>query len=138
MTHAGAVQKMTLERGLAGTEIHSKRHGLGCKLEKASLSKVFGRRINMTSLPVSDSHLAAIARSLAFLCLHSEEGRKRQSVLAKAEFLMTLGLSVEESAVLVGSTVASIRELQRISRKKDSGNGKKSNGKEKARSRKDR
>lgn len=86
----------------------------------------------MTSSPMSDSHIATIARSLAFLCLHSEEGKKRQSVLSKAEFLMTLGLSIEDSAVLVGSSVASIKELQRISKKRDASNGKKSSGKEKS------
>lgn len=86
----------------------------------------------MPSSPVSDSHIATIARALAFLCLHSEEGKKRQSVLAKAEFLMTLGLSIDDSAVLVGSSVASIKELQRISKKKDANNGKKGSGKEKS------
>ncbi len=78
----------------------------------------------------SDSHFATIAPSLAFLCLHSEEGKKRQSVLAKAEFLMTLGLSIEDSAVLVGSSVASIKELQRISKKKETNSGKKRTAKE--------
>ena len=80
----------------------------------------------MSDSIASQNYLSAIARSLAFLCLHTAEGKTRQTVLAKADFLMTLGLNVEDAAALVGSSVASIRELQRVSKKKDPKDGKKS------------
>jgi hypothetical protein len=66
-----------------------------------------------------DKWMPTIARSFAFLCLQSEEGRKIQGVLDKVSFLEMLGLDLEDAAVLAGSTPASVRELRR--RKKAKG-----------------
>ena len=57
-----------------------------------------------------------ISRSLAFLCLQHTLA-KDGSVLEKAEFLRGLGLSYGDSAGMIGSTEASIKELARLARK---------------------
>jgi hypothetical protein len=68
--------------------------------------------------------MPTIARSLAFLCLQTEEGKKATSILAKAELLLTLGLRIDDAAALTGSSVQSIRVLQSQRRSKARTNGK--------------
>jgi hypothetical protein len=57
-----------------------------------------------------------ISRSLAFLCLQYTSA-KDGTILEKAEFLRGLGLSYSDSAGMIGSTEASIKELARIASK---------------------
>jgi hypothetical protein len=57
-----------------------------------------------------------LSRSLAFLCLQ-QTAVKDGGVLEKAEFLRSLGLPYGDSAGLIGSSEASIKELARVARK---------------------
>jgi hypothetical protein len=57
-----------------------------------------------------------IGRSLAFLCLQSTS-LKEGTMLQKAQFLSGLGLSYRDSAEMLGSSEASLKELARVSRK---------------------
>jgi hypothetical protein len=72
--------------------------------------------------------LAVIGKSLAFLCLDRARERNPErfkDVLARVEFLQTLGLSEKEAAQAVGTSIQSVRELRRHhGRKKASKNGK--------------
>jgi len=73
-----------------------------------------------------------ISRSLAFLCLQYTDF-KDGSVLEKAEFLSSLGLPYADSAGMIGSTEASIRELARLAKKsKGARGGKKTKSKTKS------
>jgi hypothetical protein len=68
-------------------------------------------------------------RSLAFLCLQ-QTSVKDGAVLEKAEFLRGLGLPYSDSAGLIGSSEASIKELARLAKKpKGGGHGKNSKAK---------
>lgn len=70
-----------------------------------------------------------LSRSLAFLCLQYVPA-KDGSVLEKADFLRSLGLPYSDSAGMIGSTEASIRELARLAKKpKGARRGKKTKGK---------
>ena len=72
-----------------------------------------------------------ISRSLAFLCLQNTP-LKDGGVLEKADFLLGLGLSYSDSARMIGSTVASIKELARLAKKpKGAGRAKKEKAKSK-------
>lgn len=57
-----------------------------------------------------------ISRSLAFLCLQYTP-LKDGGVLDKADFLLGLGLPYSDSARMIGSTEASIKELARLAKK---------------------
>ena len=57
-----------------------------------------------------------LSRSLAFLCLQYTPA-KDGSVLEKADFLRSLGLPYSDSAGMIGSTEASIKELARLAKK---------------------
>jgi len=57
-----------------------------------------------------------ISRSLAFLCLQYTS-LKDGGVLEKADFLLGLGLPYSDSAKMIGSTEASIKELARLAKK---------------------
>lgn len=57
-----------------------------------------------------------MSRSLAFLCLQYTPF-KDGTVLEKAEFLRGIGLPYEDSAGMIGSTEASVKELARLARK---------------------
>jgi hypothetical protein len=65
--------------------------------------------------------LSVVGRSLAYLCLskamESEPG-KFDTVLKKVAFLEGLGLSRDDAALAAGSSAGSVRELQRLRRKK--------------------
>lgn len=56
---------------------------------------------------------AVIARCLAYLCLKNSKCADK-SVLEQSAFLEQLGLPLADRAGVVGSTVASIRELARL------------------------
>lgn len=72
-----------------------------------------------------------ISRSLAFLCLQYAPA-KDGSVLEKADFLRSLGLPYSDSAGMIGSTEASIKELARLAKKpKGAGRGNQAKGKRK-------
>src|SRR4029077_12888084 len=72
-----------------------------------------------------------LSRSLAFLCLQYTPA-KDGGVLEKADFLRSLGLPYSDSAGMIGSTEASIRELARLAKKpKGAGHGKQTKGKRK-------
>jgi hypothetical protein len=58
-----------------------------------------------------------VARCLAYLCLNSDEGKKHQGVLDKVDFLTRLGVPLSEAASICGSTLASVKELQRLAKK---------------------
>jgi hypothetical protein len=60
---------------------------------------------------------AVIARCLAFLCLKNSDSA-RSPILEQADFLEKLGLPFEDRAGVIGTTVASLRELSRQARKK--------------------
>lgn len=55
---------------------------------------------------------AVIARCLAYLSLKNSRYAEK-SLLEQAQFLEKLGLPPEDRAAVVGSTVASLRELSR-------------------------
>ena len=70
-----------------------------------------------------------ISRSLAFLCLQYTSA-KDGGVLEKANFLLSLGLPYSDSAGMIGSTEASIKELARLAKKpKGADRGKQYKGK---------
>lgn len=72
-----------------------------------------------------------LSRSLAFLCLQYTPA-KDGSVLEKADFLLSLGLPYGDTAGMIGSTEASIKELARLAKKpKGVGRGKKAKNKQK-------
>ncbi len=58
-----------------------------------------------------------IAKALAYLALHTDE-LKSKNVTERAAFLLTLGLTHEDAAKLLGSSEKSLRELLRRSAKK--------------------
>jgi hypothetical protein len=65
-----------------------------------------------------------IGRSLAFLCMQSTSA-KEGTLLQKADFLKGLGLDYDDSAQMLGSTPASLKELARQAKKpKGAGRGK--------------
>jgi hypothetical protein len=57
-----------------------------------------------------------IGRSLAFLCLQYTSA-KDGTMLERAEFLRALGLPYSDSAGMLGSTEASLKELARLAKK---------------------
>lgn len=70
--------------------------------------------------------IAVIARSLAYLSLRKaqqDNPKEFENVLAKVEFLEGLGLSQEDAAKAVGSTLNSVQVMR--SRKKGGSRGKK-------------
>jgi hypothetical protein len=67
-----------------------------------------------------------ISRSLAFLCLQYTP-LKDGGVLEKAEFLRGLGLPYSDSALMIGSTEASVKELARLAKKPKGARGGKQN-----------
>jgi hypothetical protein len=69
-----------------------------------------------------------ISRSLAFLCLQYTPA-KQGSMLEKADFLRGLGLPYSDSAAMLGSTEASLRELARLAKLKGARRAKKTNRK---------
>lgn len=72
-----------------------------------------------------------ISRSLAFLCLQYTAS-KDGGVLEKANFLLSLGLPYSDSAGMIGSTEASVKELARLAKKpKGAGRGKQAKSKRK-------
>lgn len=77
-------------------------------------------------MPTDDVYsvwLPVIGRALAFFCLDralQSEPDKFDDVLKKVKFLQNMGLSLEDAAVVVGSTAASVRELMRYHRTKGS------------------
>src|SRR5262245_46588333 len=72
----------------------------------------------MAKEPAVATEMQVIGRCLAYLCLQSEDGKKARTVFEKATLLQLLGLSLDEAAGLVGSSAASIRELERQARNK--------------------
>jgi hypothetical protein len=75
--------------------------------------------------------LAVIGKALAYLCLQEaarKEPQKFDTVVRRVEFLENLGLSLDDSAVVVGSSGASVRELRRQAR---AARGAKASGKKK-------
>jgi len=68
--------------------------------------------------------LRAIAHTLAYLSLDRPELRHK-TTLQKAEFLQGLGLSIRSAADILGSTEASIKELQRQANRKKKQRGRK-------------
>jgi hypothetical protein len=68
----------------------------------------------------STTWLAVIGRSLAYLCLRNSELRDKD-LATQAALLISLGLGVEDSAKLLGTTEASLRELLRLARNKAKG-----------------
>ena len=60
---------------------------------------------------------AVTARCLAYLCLKNSRYADK-SLLEQAQFLEKLGLPLEDRAGVVGSTVASLRELYRLAKVK--------------------
>jgi hypothetical protein len=71
----------------------------------------------MISPPEKIDWSAVTARCLAYLCLKNSPFADA-SLLSQAQFLEKLGLPLEEQAGVVGSTVASLRELARQARAK--------------------
>jgi len=67
--------------------------------------------------------LAVIARTLAYLCLHSSEQRDKR-LLDQSDFLSRFGLSRKECARVLGTTEASLNELARQARKVKNASGK--------------
>lgn len=63
---------------------------------------------------------AVVARSVAFLCLHSA-GLREKDLATQGQFLERLGLTRREAAELLGTTHASLTELLRLARKKKGG-----------------
>lgn len=57
-----------------------------------------------------------ISRSLAFLCLQYT-ATKDGTMLQKADFLRSLGVPYSDSAGMLGSTEASLKELARLAKK---------------------
>jgi len=68
----------------------------------------------------STAWLAVIGRSLAYLSLRNSELRDKD-LATQAALLISLGLGVEDSAKLLGTTEASLRELLRLARNKAKG-----------------
>jgi hypothetical protein len=64
--------------------------------------------------------LSAIAKSIAYLCLKSEEREgKFKGLLDRVDFMEAIGLPTADAAKVCGSTKASIDELRRrLGRKK--------------------
>jgi len=74
-----------------------------------------------------------ISRSLAFLCLQYTPA-KDGTVLEKADFLLSLGLPYSDTARMIGSTEASIKELARLAKKpKGAARGKKAKAERRSR-----
>ena len=76
--------------------------------------------------------LQVIARSLAYMCLHSANMAER-TLAEKARLLEALGLSRGESAQMLGTSYNSLTELMRVARKakqrgKGDRNGRKAKG----------
>ena len=65
---------------------------------------------------------AVVARSAAFLALHSS-GLREKDLATQGQFLERLGLSRRDAAELLGTTPASLTELMRQARKKKGGGG---------------
>jgi len=59
---------------------------------------------------------AVTGRSLAYLCLHVAD-LKRESLTQQAKFLIGIGLGLQDAAVMLGTTPASVRELFRYAQK---------------------
>lgn len=78
----------------------------------------------MTDLNGETNWSEVIAKCLAYLCLNTDEAKKKTGVLDRVEFLERLGLPIASASLLVGSTPASVRELQRVARNKKSGDSK--------------
>jgi hypothetical protein len=73
-----------------------------------------------------------IARALAFLCLQQTNAREG-TLLEKARFLSGLGLPYADAAGILGTTKASLDELERRAKNaKGKGRGKQTKGKPKA------
>ena len=66
---------------------------------------------------LQDESLRIIARCLAFHCLNTADVRDK-NLAVQAKFLEGLGLPLKESAGLLGTTEASLRELLRVANKK--------------------
>jgi hypothetical protein len=65
--------------------------------------------------------LPVLGRSLAFLCVHSGDGRNK-TLADKAMLLEALGLERAESAAMLGTTYGSITEtLSKLKRRKKGG-----------------
>ena len=60
---------------------------------------------------------AVVARSVAFLSLHSS-GLREKDLATQGQFLERLGLPRRDAAELLGTTHASLTELLRLARKK--------------------
>lgn len=74
--------------------------------------------------------LAVIGRCLAYLCLKSAElGDKK--LLDQAEFLFRFGLSRPDCATILGTSDASLRELERQKKKGTKRGSKKARGRSK-------
>jgi hypothetical protein len=64
-----------------------------------------------------ETWLPIIARALAYLCLLSDQ-LVESTMLQKARFLAGLGFTRKDSAVVLGTTSASLGELERQAKKK--------------------
>jgi hypothetical protein len=73
----------------------------------------------MVASSEEQSWLAVIGRALAFLCLTKADLRDKNRA-TQSIFLQGLGLSLKETASLLGTSEASIRELIRQDSKKKS------------------
>lgn len=74
----------------------------------------------MTANIEESNWIAVIGRSLAYLCLKNAN-LGSSSLVEQAAFLEKLGLPHEDQAAVIGSTTASLRELQRQAKKKKGG-----------------
>jgi hypothetical protein len=70
----------------------------------------------MTKPEVDNKHLAAIAKTLAYLCVNSPE-MKKQSLGERAKFLRSLGFPDKDVAALLNTSENSIRVLISLSKK---------------------
>ena len=74
--------------------------------------------------------LPVIGRALAFLCMRNADMGSK-TILEKTQFLQGLGLEIGDAAAMLGSTAASVKEMQRQAKNKVKKRRAKSNGRKK-------
>ena len=70
--------------------------------------------------------LPVIGRALAYICLHNA-GMDNKTIAEKAMFLEGLGLDLKDVADMLGTSLASVRELLRVAKNKSKKRGPKKN-----------